>query len=142
MQAFQCLGQIFSAEGDDETALNPFNVALDGFTFMDIHCWQADCMVQIGDILTNHGEVIKAIELWKTARPLFGKSSQMKDALKIDIKIAEVDSAILAKYEEQLQHLSELHVPVSALEEEEEEEENKLVQGSDIWDKGMHGVLV
>jgi hypothetical protein len=42
-----------------------------------------------------------------------------------------------------------LHVPVSALEEayiteeeEEEEEENKLAQGSDIGDKGRHGVLV
>ncbi|KAJ7202432.1 hypothetical protein C8J57DRAFT_1486002 [Mycena rebaudengoi] len=36
MQALRCLGQIFSAEGDDETALSLFNVALDGFTFMDI----------------------------------------------------------------------------------------------------------
>jgi hypothetical protein len=149
MQAFRCLGQIFSAQGDDETALNLFNVALDGFTFMDIHCWRADCMVRIGDILNNCGEVIKAIDLWKTARPLFERSSQMKDVIKIDTKIAEVDSAILAKYEEQLQHLSELHIPVSALEEayiteeeEEEEEENKLAQGSDIWDKGRHGVLV
>ncbi|KAJ7266710.1 hypothetical protein C8J57DRAFT_1617923 [Mycena rebaudengoi] len=148
MQAFRCLGHIFSAEGDDETALNLFNVALDGFTFMDVHHWRADCMVQIGDILNNRGEVIRAIEWWKTARPLFERSSQMKYIIKIDTKIAEVDSAILAKYEEQLQHLSELHVPVSALEEtyiteeEEEEEENKLAQGSDIWDKGRHGVLV
>ncbi|KAJ7203224.1 hypothetical protein C8J57DRAFT_1735354 [Mycena rebaudengoi] len=147
MQAFRCLGQIFSAQGDDETALNLFNVALDGFTFMDVHRWRADCMVQIGDILNNCGEVIKAIELWKTARPLFERSSQMKDVIKIDTKIAEVDSAILAKYEEQLQHLSELHVPVSALEEayiteEEEDEGSKLAPGSDIWDKGRHGVLV
>ncbi|KAJ7233083.1 hypothetical protein C8J57DRAFT_1480468 [Mycena rebaudengoi] len=144
MQAFRCLGQIFSAHGGDETALNLFNVALDGFTFMDVHRWWADCMVQIGDILNDHGEVIKAIELWKTTRPLFERSSQMKDVIKIDTKIAEVDSAILAKYEEQLQHLSELHVPVSALEEAyiTEEEENKLAQGSDIWDKGRHGVLV
>jgi hypothetical protein len=150
MQALRCLGQIFSAEGDDETALSLFNVALDGFTFMDVHRWRADCMVRISDILNNCGEVIKAIELWKTARPLFERSSQMKDVIKIDTKIAEVGSAILAKYEEQLQHLSELHVPVSALkeayiteeEEEEEEEEDKLTQGSDIWDKGRHGVLV
>ncbi|KAJ7260200.1 hypothetical protein C8J57DRAFT_1471812 [Mycena rebaudengoi] len=146
MQAFRCLGQIFSVEGDDETALSLYRVALEGFTFMDVHRWRADCMVRIGDILNNRGEVIKAIELWKTATPLFERSSQMKDVVKIDTKIAEVDSAILAKYEEQLQHLSELHVPVSALEEayitEEEEEENKLAQGSDIWDKGRHGVLV
>ncbi|KAJ7233076.1 hypothetical protein C8J57DRAFT_1578277 [Mycena rebaudengoi] len=143
MQAFRCLGQIFSAQGDDETALSLFNVALDGFTFMDVHHWRADCMVRIADILNNCGEVIKAIELWKTARPLFERSSQMRDVIKIDTKIAEVDSAILAKYEEQLQHLSELHVPVSALEEAYiTEEENKLAQGSDIWDKGRHGVLV
>jgi tetratricopeptide (TPR) repeat protein len=147
MQAFRCLGQIFSAKGDDETALNLFNVALDGFTFMDVHRWRADCMVRIGDILNDRGEVIKALELWKTARPLFERSSQMKDVIKIDTKIAEVDSAILAKYEEQLQHLSELHVPVSALEEayiteEEEEEENKLAQGRDARDKGRHGVLL
>jgi hypothetical protein len=45
MQAFRCLGQIFSAQGDDETALSLFNVALDGFTFMDVHRWRADCMV-------------------------------------------------------------------------------------------------
>jgi hypothetical protein len=139
MQAFRCLGQIFSAQGDDETALTLFNVALDGFTFMDVHRWRADCMVRIADILNGRGEGMKVIGLWKTARSLFERSSQMKDVIKIDTKIAEIDSAILAKYEEQLQHLSELHVPVSALEEgyiteeeEEEEEEKKLAQGSDI----------
>jgi hypothetical protein len=45
MQAFRCLGKIFSAQGDDETALSLFNVALDGFTFMDLHHWRGDCMV-------------------------------------------------------------------------------------------------
>jgi tetratricopeptide (TPR) repeat protein len=145
MQAFRCLGQIFSAQGDDETALSLFNVALDAFTFMDVHRWRADCMVRIGNILYNHGEVMKAVELWKTARPLFERSSQMNDITQIDAKLAEVDSAVLAEYEEQLQQLSDLHVPVSALEEayiEEDEEEDQLAQGSDIEDKGMQGVLV
>ncbi|KAJ7253210.1 hypothetical protein C8J57DRAFT_1722576 [Mycena rebaudengoi] len=132
MQAFRFLGQIFAAEGDDETALSLFNVALDGFTFMDVHRWRADCMVRIGDIQNNHGEVIKAIELWKTARPLFERSSQMKDVIKIDTKLAEVDSAILASA------LEEAYIT----EEEEEEEENKLAQGNGILDKGRHGVLV
>ncbi|KAJ7219634.1 hypothetical protein C8J57DRAFT_1254509 [Mycena rebaudengoi] len=36
-QAFRCLGQISSANGDDVTALSLFMVALDGFTFMDVH---------------------------------------------------------------------------------------------------------
>ncbi|KAJ7252445.1 hypothetical protein C8J57DRAFT_1474117 [Mycena rebaudengoi] len=111
MQAFRCLGQIFSVQGDNETALSLFKVALDGFTFMDIHRWRADCMVRIGDILNNSGEVMKAVELWKAARPLLERSSRMKDILKIDGKLADVDSAVLAEYEEGLQQLLELHVP-------------------------------
>ncbi|KAJ7265591.1 hypothetical protein C8J57DRAFT_1229822 [Mycena rebaudengoi] len=146
MQAFRCLSQISSVQGDNETALSLFNVALDGFTFMDIHRWRADCMVRMGDILSNHGEAMKAVELWKAARPLFKRSSQTKDILMIDRKLAEVDSAVLAGYEEQLQRLSVLHVPVSALEEayitEEEEEEDKSAQGSDVGDKGKQGILV
>ncbi|KAJ7265640.1 hypothetical protein C8J57DRAFT_390485 [Mycena rebaudengoi] len=140
MQAFRCLGQIFSAEGDDETALSLFNVALDGFTFMDVHCWRADCMVRIGDILNNRQEVMKAVELWKSARPLFERSSQMKDIIKIDVKLAEVDSAALVEYEEQLRQLSELQLPVNAPEDEEEEEDD-LAPGSDVWDKGREEVF-
>ncbi|KAJ7245557.1 hypothetical protein C8J57DRAFT_1524276 [Mycena rebaudengoi] len=134
MQAFRCLGQIFLAEGDDETALSLFNVALDGFTFMGVHRWRADCMVQIADILNGCGEAIKAIELWKAVRPLFECSSQMKDIIKVDKKLAEVDSAVFVKYEEQLQHLPD--VPVNAPEEEEEAE------GIDFGDKGTQGILV
>ncbi|KAJ7237870.1 hypothetical protein C8J57DRAFT_1529128 [Mycena rebaudengoi] len=110
MQAFRCLGQIFAAEGDNETALGLFNVALHGFTLMDVHRWRADCMVRIADILNSHGEIMKAAELWKATRPLFKGSSKMKDIMKIDAKLAEVDSAILEEYEQQLQRLSELHM--------------------------------
>ncbi|KAJ7237086.1 hypothetical protein C8J57DRAFT_1568846 [Mycena rebaudengoi] len=102
-QALRCLSQIFSTERDDETALSVFTVALDGFAFMGVHQWRADCMVRIANILNNRGEVLKAIELWKAARPLFERSSQMMDIVKIDAKLAEVDSAVLADYEEQLQ---------------------------------------
>jgi hypothetical protein len=146
MQAFRCLGQILSAQGDDETALSLFTVALDGFKLMDVHRWQADCMVRIADILNGHGEVMKAVEMWTTARPLFERSSQTKDVVKIDAKLAEVDSAVLAEYEEQLRlRLSDLHIPVSALEEAyitEELEEDKLAQGSDFGDKVRKPVLV
>ncbi|KAJ7234115.1 hypothetical protein C8J57DRAFT_1575548 [Mycena rebaudengoi] len=146
-QAFRCLGQILAAEGDNKTALTLFTVALDGFTFMDVHRWRADCMVQIADILNNHGEAMKAVELWNAARPLFERSSQMKDMVNIDAKLAKVDSAVLAEYAEQLQRLSELHVPRSGPEEtfivEGEEEEGKdiLAEESDLGDKGKEGVL-
>jgi tetratricopeptide (TPR) repeat protein len=144
MQAFRCLGQILSAEGDNETALSVFNVALDGFTFMDIHHWRADCMVRIAEILNHHREVMKAVELWKAARPLFERSSQMKEMIKIDKRLAEVDSVVLVEYEEQLQRLSEVHVSVKALEETciEDDEEEKLAEGSDFGDNGRQGVSV
>jgi hypothetical protein len=117
MQALRCLGQISSAQGDNKTALALFNVALDGFTFMDVHHWRADCMVRIADILNGRGEVMNAVGLWKDARPLFKRSSQMKDITRIDAKLAEIDPAVLAEYEEQLQRLSELNLPGSLLEE-------------------------
>ncbi|KAJ7226192.1 hypothetical protein C8J57DRAFT_1252791 [Mycena rebaudengoi] len=126
MQAFRCLGQLFSVQGDDETALSLFNVALDGFTFMDIHRWRADCMVRIADILNSGGEVLKVVELWKAARPLFERSSQKNDVAKLDDKLAGVDSATLAEYEDKLQRLAEVCVPSSA--PEAEEEENELAQ--------------
>jgi hypothetical protein len=49
---------------------------------------------------------MKAVGLWKAARPLFERSSQMKDIIKLDAKLAEVDSTVLVEYEEKLQHLS------------------------------------
>ncbi|KAJ7245231.1 hypothetical protein C8J57DRAFT_1679767 [Mycena rebaudengoi] len=106
MQVFRCLGQIFSAEGDNETALAVFNVALDGFTFMDVHRRRADCMVRIADILNNREETRKAVGLWKAARPLFERSSQTNDIIKIDAKLAEINSSVLAEYEAQLHQLS------------------------------------
>jgi hypothetical protein len=71
----------------------------------------------------------------------------MKDIIKLDAKLADIDSVIVAEYEEKLQYLSELYVPAGALEEkyiveDEEEEEDELVQTSDFGDKGRHGVLV
>jgi tetratricopeptide (TPR) repeat protein len=145
MQAFRCLGQIFAAEGDSETALSLFNVALHGFALMDVHHWRADCMARIADILNSRGEVVKAVELWKATRPLFERSSQMKAIIKIDAKLAEVDSAFLEEYEQQLQRLSELHVPGSAAQLTyigEDENEDNLAQGRDFEDEGKQGVFI
>ncbi|KAJ7272477.1 hypothetical protein C8J57DRAFT_1507323 [Mycena rebaudengoi] len=100
MSAFRCLAQIFAALGEDETALNMFTIALDGFSFMDIHRWRADCMVHIADIFERRldsslymraGEVVKSVRLWKAARPLFERSSQAKDMTRINVKLAAVE---------------------------------------------------
>ncbi|KAJ7263741.1 hypothetical protein C8J57DRAFT_1230941 [Mycena rebaudengoi] len=133
MKAFCCLGQIFSVQKDGETALSLFNVALDGFTFMDVHQWRANCMVQIGDIWKSRGEVLRAVGLWKAARPLFQRSSQAKDMAQIDTKLAMVKASIL-EHKKQLLQLPELNLPAATnLEKTQdptsEEEDDELVGG-------------
>jgi hypothetical protein len=99
MKALRCLAQISAAGGDDETALSLFTVALDVFTFMDAHRWRADCMVQIANIYEKRGDSQKSVELWKTARPLFEKSSQANSVTWIDVRLSEVASAVSEKHE-------------------------------------------
>ncbi|KAJ7288754.1 hypothetical protein C8J57DRAFT_1214848 [Mycena rebaudengoi] len=110
MKALCCLGQLFNAEGDDETALSLFTVALDAFTFMDSHCWRAYCM----------GGGLKSAGLWKMARPLFERSSQTKDVTRLDMRLAEVNLVFSEKDELQLLKLAEVHLPVAETEKENE----------------------
>jgi hypothetical protein len=132
MKAFCCLGQIFAQQEDSDTALSLFTVALDGYTFMDVHRWRADCMVRIGDIWNSRGEVLKAVGLWKAARPLFERSSQARDVAQIDAKPATVEASILEHYE--TLQLAELNIPAATNPEKSqdptyEEEDQKLVDG-------------
>ncbi|KAJ6572131.1 hypothetical protein B0H19DRAFT_1256041 [Mycena capillaripes] len=88
-QALRCLGDIFLAQGDTETALSVFYAVLEGVTEMDIHRTRADCMSRIGDILMAQGNKAEARRMWEDARPLFVRSSQMKDAASIDARLAQ-----------------------------------------------------
>ncbi|KAJ7288717.1 hypothetical protein C8J57DRAFT_1642867 [Mycena rebaudengoi] len=97
MKAIHCLGKLLAAEGDDESAFSLFTVALEAFTFMDVHCWRADCMVQIADIYEKRGEIQKSVGQWKMARPLFERSSQAKDVTRLDRRLAEADFANLGE---------------------------------------------
>jgi hypothetical protein len=60
MKAFRRLASIAVAQGDEETRLTLYEVALDGFTFMDIHRWRAECTDHIGTILERRGDIAKA----------------------------------------------------------------------------------
>jgi hypothetical protein len=130
MRAFCCLGQIFTAQGDNETALTLFTMALDEFTFMDVHRWRADCMVRMADIWEQRGDLMKSVELWQKARPLFERSSQAKDVTRIDVKLASVGLEVLEQYKRQQLLLAELTTPAAHSEEadEEESEDEEKVQ--------------
>jgi hypothetical protein len=87
-KSLQFLGDVFQAQEDQDTAISLFTVALDGFTQMDVHRSQAECMVHLGDISEVNGDQLKAVELWETGRPLFEQSSQTKQLAHLNVKLA------------------------------------------------------
>jgi tetratricopeptide (TPR) repeat protein len=110
-KALQFLGDAFLAQDDEHTAINLFTAALEGFTYMDVHCSRAECMLQLGDISKGHGDLLKAVELWTAARPLFDRSSQAKQVENIDQRLAGVGEDVLEQHRNNLAHLAELNVP-------------------------------
>ncbi|KAJ7458104.1 hypothetical protein FB451DRAFT_1508459 [Mycena latifolia] len=117
-QALQFIGDVFQAEGDSATSTTLFIVALEGFTWMDIHRSRAECMLRLGDMAKGQGDVLKAIELWKTARPLFERSSQLKQVTQIDEKLAAITNNVLEEPTDSLMHLMQLNAPITPAAEE------------------------
>jgi tetratricopeptide (TPR) repeat protein len=89
-KAIQFLGDMSLLENDQQTAISLFTVALEGFTQMDIHRSQAECMLQLGDISRASGNVVEALKLWETARLLFERSSQAEKVLQINNRLAGI----------------------------------------------------
>ncbi|KAJ6533417.1 hypothetical protein DFH09DRAFT_1181376 [Mycena vulgaris] len=88
-QAFRRLGDISLMRGDETTAVNLFQVALDGFQLMGIHRGRGDCLVRMGDVENSRGDHSKAREMWIEARACFERSSQKTDVARCDDRIAK-----------------------------------------------------
>ncbi|KAJ7116852.1 hypothetical protein C8R44DRAFT_854592 [Mycena epipterygia] len=116
-KALRCVGDVFLLEGDEDTAHNLFVVALEGFTYMDVHRSRADCMLRLGDIAKNGGDLVKAGELWKEARPLFERSSQDKEMAKIDTRLAFVEQEISDIHQKLFALLNRLEAPTISADE-------------------------
>ncbi|KAJ7131112.1 hypothetical protein C8R44DRAFT_731378 [Mycena epipterygia] len=116
-KALRFLGDIFLSEGDEHTAHNLFVVTLEGFTYMDVHRSRGDCMLRLGDIAKNRGDLSKAVELWKEAHPLFERSSQAKDMAKIDTRLALIKQEISDAHQESLALLNRLDRPMTSVDE-------------------------
>ncbi|KAF7344728.1 NB-ARC domain-containing protein [Mycena venus] len=86
-QALRCLGDVLWRQGADDTALNILELALEGFMQMDVHQSRAECMRTMGDVHVHHGDICRAREMWEAARPLFERSEQKKEVVKIDEKL-------------------------------------------------------
>ncbi|KAJ7869258.1 hypothetical protein B0H13DRAFT_2557866 [Mycena leptocephala] len=120
-KALRSLGDIFLAQHDEHTAISLFTVALEGFTQMDVHRSRAECMLRLGDIFMGHGDMLKAVEFWERARPLFERSSQAKQVQHLNERLAGISEDVLEQHRNNLAHLAELNAPVGTIEEPEDD---------------------
>ncbi|KAJ7625851.1 hypothetical protein FB45DRAFT_868989 [Roridomyces roridus] len=89
-KALRCLGDVLLSENNYETAETLFQVALEGFTAMDIHRSRAECMTQMGELAMRAGRMDRAEILWRKACILFERSSQTTQATEIQRKLADL----------------------------------------------------
>ncbi|KAJ6575556.1 hypothetical protein DFH09DRAFT_1454858 [Mycena vulgaris] len=98
-KALQFLGDLYSSWGDQKTSSSLYTVALEGFTQMDVHRSRAECMLRLGDISKQGGDMLQAMELWKTARLLFERSSQAKQIAQVDDRLLNIPLELSASLE-------------------------------------------
>ncbi|KAF8196274.1 hypothetical protein K438DRAFT_1760443 [Mycena galopus ATCC 62051] len=114
-KALLFLGDVFNVNNEKDAATNLYQIALAGFTQMDVHHSRAQCMLRLGDLAIQYGRTSEAITLWKAARPLLERSV-VKDVFQIESR--------LAKFERDSQEahlkLDTLHAPIQLLKETSE----------------------
>jgi hypothetical protein len=120
-KALQFLGDIFLSQPDEDTAVNLLIIALEGFTYMDVHRSRAECMLRLGDIAEGHDDLHRAVEFWDAARPLFERSSQSKQIELIDERLASVGEDVLKQHRMNLARLMEINAPTRVAEEGEDD---------------------
>jgi tetratricopeptide (TPR) repeat protein len=120
-KALQFLGDIFLSQADEDTAISLFSVALEGFTYMDVHRSRAECMLQLGEIAKEQDDLHKAVEFWDAARPLFERSSQTKQIEWIDERLASVGKDVLGQHRVNLACLAKMKAPTGIVEEVEDD---------------------
>ncbi|KAJ7719491.1 hypothetical protein B0H16DRAFT_1795233, partial [Mycena metata] len=123
IQIHQALGflGVFLKENDEATAVSLFAAALEAFTDMDVHRSRAECMIRLGDIAKQHGDSLRALELWEAARPLFKRSSQTKQIQDIDERLSRISEEVKEQHMLNVARLAELNAPAWKAEDVEED---------------------
>ncbi|KAJ7919793.1 P-loop containing nucleoside triphosphate hydrolase protein [Mycena leptocephala] len=141
-KALQFLGDISLSQNDEHGATSFFTVALEGFTEMDVHCSRAECMLRLGDISMGHGNLLKAVEFWDGARPLFERSSQAKQVQHINERVANISEDVLQQHRNNLAHLAELNAPAGTVEELEDDlSDNEDLDKMDMVNRKELGLI-
>jgi hypothetical protein len=122
-KALRFLGDIFLAHADEDTAVSLFIIALEGFTYMDVHCSRAECMLRLGDNAKEHDDLQEAVEFWDAARPLFERSSQTKQIELIDERLASVGEDVLGQHRVILACLTKMNAPTGIVEEVDDDDD-------------------
>jgi hypothetical protein len=112
---------MFLTHKDENTAVSLFTVDLVGFTYMDVHRSRAECMIRLGDISSRCGDLLKAVELGESVRPLFERSSQANEVQCVDERLSRVGSNVLEHHRENIAHLVKLDVPSGNLSQIEDD---------------------
>ncbi|KAJ7315822.1 hypothetical protein DFH08DRAFT_820393 [Mycena albidolilacea] len=89
---------------------------------MDVHRSRAECMVRLGGTSKKHGDLLKAVEFWETARPLFERSYQGKQVNNIDERLESVGGDVQEQNKANLAHLTELDAPSGTVEKVDNED--------------------
>ncbi|KAF8209277.1 hypothetical protein K438DRAFT_1812106 [Mycena galopus ATCC 62051] len=113
-KALLFLGDTFIANNDKNSAANLYQVALAGFTQMDVHRSRAQCMLRLGDLASKDGYTSEAITFWEAAQPLFERTLQSKDVAQIDSRLATREK----DHHQALVKLETLHAPIQLGNEE------------------------
>ncbi|KAJ7046231.1 hypothetical protein C8F04DRAFT_1248486 [Mycena alexandri] len=115
-RAFQFLGESFlHHHRDSATATSLFAVALEKFTQMDIHQNRAECTLRLGEIARDEGDAVRAVELWRAARPLFERCSQVKEVAKIDNRLMGIEREMQERHEKSLSNLFAVKAPTDSV---------------------------
>jgi tetratricopeptide (TPR) repeat protein len=142
-KALQFLGDLFLSQNDEHTATSLFTVALEGFTQMDVHCSRAECMLRLGDISKGHGDLLKAVEFWERARPLFECSSQAKEVQHINERLTGISDDVLEQHINNLARLAELNAPSGTVEELEDDlSDTEELDKMDMGEENELGLIV
>ncbi|KAK7006164.1 AAA domain-containing protein [Favolaschia claudopus] len=86
-QALRCFADVLARQGEYDASLSVFEIALEGFTMMDVHQSRAECMRTMGELYRRRGDIARAEELWKEARILFERSHQKREMAEIDRRL-------------------------------------------------------
>jgi hypothetical protein len=92
-------------------------------------------MLRLGDISKGQGDLLKAVEHWETARPLFEQSSQAKQVENIDQRLGGVIEDVLAQHRKNLDYFAELTAPLWAVNEINDPSDIEDMEGLDLEDE-------